>query len=147
MFRATLLWPKQPANEAAENRYRTGCAPGGLRCHPSPSAFFLLLVRPGSISPGEGGLAFLGVGGGVLLGTTLAPYGNKLYWRAMEKSETGKAPPEAYVLHPALRPSTAYHYVLPSRLYMPMMGALLCPTGLFWFAWYETVLPSPLSFS
>ena len=46
-------------------------------------------------SPGQGGLAFLGVGAGVLFGTSLAFYQNKLYYRAMQRSETGKAPPEA----------------------------------------------------
>ena len=48
-------------------------------------------------SPGEGGLAFLGVGLGTALGTSLAPVNNRLYWRAMARSPTGKAPPEASV--------------------------------------------------
>ncbi|KIP06011.1 hypothetical protein PHLGIDRAFT_107513 [Phlebiopsis gigantea 11061_1 CR5-6] len=83
------------------------------------AAFPIVFQQIRHFSPGEGGLAFLGVGAGVVLGTSLAPYGNKLYWRAMERSETGIAPPEA-------------------RLYMPMMGAILCPVGLFWFAWTST---------
>ncbi|EKM55718.1 uncharacterized protein PHACADRAFT_256541 [Phanerochaete carnosa HHB-10118-sp] len=84
------------------------------------AAFPIVFQDVRGFSPGEGGLAFLGVGAGVVFGTSLAPYQNRLYWRAMDKSETGKAPPEA-------------------RLYMPMMGALMCPLGLFWFAW--TSLP------
>ena len=47
---------------------------------------------------GEGGLAFLGIGVGVVFGTALAPIQNRLYWRAMDKSESGHAPPEASVV-------------------------------------------------
>lgn len=84
------------------------------------AAFPIVFQDIRGFSPGQGGLAFLGVGLGVTIGTALAPYQNKLYHRAMRKSVTGRAPPEA-------------------RLYMPMMGAILCPAGLFWFAW--TSLP------
>lgn len=43
---------------------------------------------------GQGGLAFLGVGIGIVVGTALTPLQNRLYWRAMDKSSTGRAPPE-----------------------------------------------------
>ena len=59
------------------------------------AAFPIVFQQIRHFSPGEGGLAFLGVGAGVVLGTSRAPYQSKLYWRAMERSETGKAPPEA----------------------------------------------------
>ncbi|KAL4251643.1 MFS transporter superfamily protein [Abortiporus biennis] len=80
------------------------------------AAFPIVFQQHRGFSTGEGGLAFLGVGIGILFGTSLAPVNNILYWRAMDRSETGRAPPEA-------------------RLYMPMMGAFLLPIGLFWFAW------------
>ncbi|KZT65476.1 MFS general substrate transporter [Daedalea quercina L-15889] len=67
-------------------------------------------------SPGLGGLAFIGVGVGTTFGMCLAPLQNRLYWAAMAKSPTGRAPPEA-------------------RLYSPMFGAVCLPVGLFWFAW------------
>ncbi|KAI0818836.1 MFS general substrate transporter [Irpex lacteus] len=84
------------------------------------AAFPIVFQQIRGFSPGEGGLAFLGVGLGVALGTALAPLQNKLYREAMRQSPTGRAPPE-------------------SRLYLPMLGAILCPVGLFWFAW--TALP------
>ncbi|PSR88897.1 hypothetical protein PHLCEN_2v5046 [Hermanssonia centrifuga] len=84
------------------------------------AAFPIVFQQDRHFSPGEGGLAFLGVGLGIAIGTSLAPIQNRLYWRAMDKSENGRAPPEA-------------------RLYMPMVGAIVLPAGLFWFAW--TSLP------
>lgn len=59
------------------------------------AAYPIVFQEYRGFSPGEGGLAFLGVGLGVAIGTSLAPYQNRLYWRAMEQSPTGKAPPEA----------------------------------------------------
>ena len=61
------------------------------------AAFPIVFQEGRGFSPGQGGLAFLGVGAGVLCGTALAPCQNKLYYRAMRHSETGKAPPEASV--------------------------------------------------
>ncbi|KAI0085475.1 MFS general substrate transporter [Irpex rosettiformis] len=84
------------------------------------AAFPIVFQQIRGFSSGQGGLAFLGVGLGVALGTALAPLQNKLYREAMRNSPTGRAPPEA-------------------RLYLPMMGAIVCPAGLFWFAW--TSLP------
>lgn len=80
------------------------------------AAYPIVFQEGRGFSPGQGGLAFLGVGAGILIGTSLAPVQNRLYWRAMDRSETGRAPPEA-------------------RLYLPMIGAMLLPVGLFWFAW------------
>ncbi|KAH9934926.1 major facilitator superfamily domain-containing protein [Fomitopsis serialis] len=80
-----------------------------------------------ALAPGLGGLAFIGVGVGTTFGMCLAPVQNRLYWAAMAKSPTGRAPPEA-------------------RLYSPMFGAVCLPVGLFWFAWtctpsYHWMLP------
>ncbi|ETW85534.1 major facilitator superfamily [Heterobasidion irregulare TC 32-1] len=85
------------------------------------SAFPIVFQEHRGFTAGEGGLAFLGIGVGVVLGTALAPIQNRLYWRAMDKSESGHAPPEA-------------------RLYLSIVGAILLPAGLFWFAW--TTFPS-----
>ncbi|GBE82449.1 Uncharacterized transporter [Sparassis crispa] len=71
-------------------------------------------------SPGQGGLAFLGVGLGVSFGLCLAPVQNRLYWREMDRSPNGRAPPEA-------------------RLYMAIIGAVCLPVGLFWFACRDPV--------
>lgn len=66
-------------------------------------------------SEGTGGLAFLGVAGGMIFATVLVPFGNRQFMRtAMEHG--GTAPPEA-------------------RLKPAMLGAIAIPIGLFWFAW------------
>ncbi|KAI0078162.1 MFS general substrate transporter [Panus rudis PR-1116 ss-1] len=80
------------------------------------AAFPIVFQEHRGFSTGQGGLTFLGVGIGVAIGTSMAPLQNRLYWRAMAKSPTGKAPPEA-------------------RLYFPMFAAIVLPVGLFWFAW------------
>ena len=46
-------------------------------------------------SPGLAGLAFIGVGVGTTFGMCLAPLQNRIYWAAMRRSPTGRAPPEA----------------------------------------------------
>jgi hypothetical protein len=43
----------------------------------------------------QGGLAFIGIGVGIVVGLASTPIQNRLYWRAMEKSESGRAAPEA----------------------------------------------------
>ena len=48
---------------------------------------------------GQGGLAFLGIGLGIVLGVSSQSIQNRLYWKSMDTSETGRAPPEAYVHH------------------------------------------------
>ncbi|KAJ6546436.1 MFS general substrate transporter [Mycena vulgaris] len=63
----------------------------------------------------EGGLAFIGIGVGIVLGLASTPIQNILYWKAMEKSESGRAAPEA-------------------RLHQAMVGGVLIPIGLFSFA-------------
>ncbi|KAI0319813.1 MFS general substrate transporter [Amylostereum chailletii] len=85
------------------------------------SAYPIVFQEHRGFSAGETGLAFLGIGAGILVGTALAPFQNKLYWRAMDRSEYGQAPPEA-------------------RLYFSMVGGVCLPVGLFWFAW--TTFPS-----
>ncbi|KAF8964653.1 major facilitator superfamily domain-containing protein [Flammula alnicola] len=80
------------------------------------SAFPIVFQQHRHFTPGEGGLAFLGVGIGIVLGTASQSFQNRIYWRSMDKSETGRAPPEA-------------------RLHMAILGAVLTPVGLWWFAW------------
>ncbi|KAL0947203.1 hypothetical protein HGRIS_013320 [Hohenbuehelia grisea] len=80
------------------------------------SAFPIIFQQHRGFSPGEGGLAFLGVGLGVTLGTATSQIQNRFYWRAMDRSINGRAPPEA-------------------RLHMSIVGGILLPVGLFWFAW------------
>ncbi|OCH95314.1 MFS general substrate transporter [Obba rivulosa] len=80
------------------------------------AAYPIVFQEHRHFSPGQGGLTFLGVGLGTMTGTALTPIQNRLYWRAMARSPTGRAPPEA-------------------RLYLPMVGGLGLPIGIFWFAW------------
>ncbi|KAJ3877495.1 MFS general substrate transporter [Lentinula edodes] len=80
------------------------------------SAFPIVFETRRGWSAGVGGLAFLGVGAGISVGTATASIQNAIYQKAMDKSSTGRAPPEA-------------------RLHMAMMGGILVPIGLFWFAW------------
>ncbi|OBZ75648.1 putative transporter mfs2 [Grifola frondosa] len=80
------------------------------------AAYPIVFQQHRGFSPGEGGLAFLGVGVGNVIGLCLAPMQNRLYWKAMDRNE-GKPIPEA-------------------RLYLPMLGGIILPIGLFWFAWY-----------
>jgi hypothetical protein len=62
--------------------------------------------------PGVGGLAFIGVGIGMFIGTCLTPISDRIYRKAAKNSPTGRAPPEA-------------------RLPMACVGAVLLPVGLF----------------
>ncbi|KAJ3760216.1 MFS general substrate transporter [Lentinula raphanica] len=80
------------------------------------SAFPIVFETRRGWSAGSGGLAFLGVGAGISVGTATAQVQNTIYRRAMDKSPTGRAAPEA-------------------RLHTAMMGGVLVPIGLFWFAW------------
>ncbi|QRW16511.1 major facilitator superfamily transporter [Rhizoctonia solani] len=84
------------------------------------AAFPVVFQRGRHFSPGEGGLAFLGVGLGIIIATACTPISNKIYYRAMEKGN-GVAPPEA-------------------RLVMACVGAILLPISMTWFAW--TTYPS-----
>jgi len=80
------------------------------------AAFPIIFQDHRGFSPGESGLAFLGTAVGVLLGLCLIPIQNRHYWKAMDSSENGRAPPEA-------------------RLYTTMLAGVLLPVGLFWLAW------------
>ncbi|KAF8892701.1 major facilitator superfamily domain-containing protein, partial [Infundibulicybe gibba] len=80
------------------------------------SGFPVVFQQGRHFSPGESGLAFLGVGFGIIVGTATSSIQNRIYWRILEKSVDGRAPPEA-------------------RLHMAMIGGVLIPIGLFWFAW------------
>ena len=59
------------------------------------AAFPIVFQEHRNLTPGQGGLAFLGVGLGTIFGTCMTPIQNRIYWGEMERSPTGKAPPEA----------------------------------------------------
>lgn len=79
------------------------------------TAFPIVFQRGRGWSPGVGGLAFAGIAVGMLLATVGTMLDNGRYKRA-EARAGGKAPPEA-------------------RLPPAMVGSVLLPVGLFWFAW------------
>lgn len=62
------------------------------------SAFPIVFQQHRGFSQGEGGLAFLGVGVGITMGTTSTKIQDRIYWKALDASPNGRAPPEAYVL-------------------------------------------------
>lgn len=102
------------------------------------SAYPIIFQQHRGFSPGEGGLAFLGLGLGVVLGTATSQIQNRFYWRAMDRSENGRAPPEAYVLLRTFVFQGLDHSLTSCysrRLHMSMVGGILLPIGLFWFAW------------
>ncbi|KAF9451214.1 MFS general substrate transporter [Macrolepiota fuliginosa MF-IS2] len=80
------------------------------------SAFPIIFQQHRGFTPGQSGLAFLGVGFGIITGTASQSIQNRIYWKSMDQSETGRAPPEA-------------------RLHMAIVGGILAPIGLWWFAW------------
>ncbi|KAJ3482233.1 hypothetical protein NLJ89_g12152 [Agrocybe chaxingu] len=59
------------------------------------SGFPIVFQQHRHFSPGEGGLAFLGIGIGITIGTASQSIQNRIYWRTMDRSENGRAPPEA----------------------------------------------------
>ncbi|RXW24192.1 hypothetical protein EST38_g1644 [Candolleomyces aberdarensis] len=59
------------------------------------SGFPIIFQQHRGFTPGQGGLAFVGVGLGIMIGTASQTLQNNIYWRIMERSETGRAPPEA----------------------------------------------------
>lgn len=67
-------------------------------------------------SPGIGGLAFVGVAVGMVAAVAYSAFDNRRYLRVVEASPGGMAPPEA-------------------RLPPAIVGSVLLPAGLFWFAW------------
>ncbi|KAG8808115.1 hypothetical protein FRC17_004124 [Serendipita sp. 399] len=82
-------------------------------------AFPIVFQRTRQWSPGFAGLAFLGIGVGVVIGNISAPWMNRWYQRIAARQPNGKASPEA-------------------RLLPGMIGGVLVPIGLFWFAWTNT---------
>lgn len=78
-------------------------------------AFPIVFQQTRGWSQGIGGLAFLGVAVGMLIGVAYSVYDNKRYER-VEDEHHGDAPPEA-------------------RLPPGAIGSVALPIGLFWFAW------------
>ncbi|CVK88880.1 related to mfs-multidrug-resistance transporter [Fusarium mangiferae] len=79
------------------------------------AAFPIVFQQGRGWSPGIGGLAFTGIAVGMLFAVTGTILDNKRYARAAEAAG-GHAPPEA-------------------RLPPSLVGSILIPAGLFWFAW------------
>jgi multidrug resistance protein len=80
------------------------------------SAFPIVYQEKRGWSEGIGGLAFIGVLVGMILSVIYSILDNKRYKNTAKKSKGGHAPPEA-------------------RLPPAMVGSILLPIGLFWFAW------------
>lgn len=59
------------------------------------AAFPIVFQQHHHFTSAQNGLAFIGIGAGIILGLGSTPIQNRVYWRAMEKSETGRAAPEA----------------------------------------------------
>jgi multidrug resistance protein len=78
-------------------------------------AFPIVFQQTRGWSEGIGGLAFLGVMVGMMIGVAYSIWDNKRYIRSA-KAAGGAAPPE-------------------SRLAPAMPGAVALPIGMFWFAW------------
>lgn len=68
-----------------------------------------------NFGPGVGGLAFLGIGGGMIFALIYMLFANKQYVRIAQASPGGKAPPE-------------------TRLFPARLGAVMAPAGLVIFA-------------
>ncbi|OQO05106.1 hypothetical protein B0A48_08126 [Cryoendolithus antarcticus] len=78
-------------------------------------AFPIVYQQDRGWSPGIGGLAFLGVAVGMVLAVAYSIWDNKRYSKLSDQYK-GFAPPE-------------------SRLPPTMLGGIMLPIGLFWFAW------------
>lgn len=59
------------------------------------SGFPIIFQQHRGFTPGQSGLAFVGLGLGISLGTASQTIQNRIYFKIMEKSESGRAPPEA----------------------------------------------------
>jgi len=79
------------------------------------AAFPIVYQQGRGWSPGIGGLAFIGVAIGMLGAVAYSIHDNKRYARVSDENN-GFAPPEA-------------------RLPLCMIGSVVVPIGLFWFAW------------
>lgn len=78
-------------------------------------AFPIVYQQVRGWSQGVGGLAFIGVAVGMMIGVVYSIIDNKRYAR-VERENNGEAPPEA-------------------RLPPAITGAIALPIGMFWFAW------------
>ncbi|KAF8510228.1 MFS general substrate transporter [Hysterangium stoloniferum] len=78
-------------------------------------AFPIVFEQHRRFSPGDTGLAFLGIALGQWIALATTPLQNSLYRKAMEKGG-GTAVPEA-------------------RLYVAVVGGIALPLSMFWFAW------------
>ncbi|OAQ84572.1 multidrug resistance protein [Purpureocillium lilacinum] len=79
------------------------------------AAFPIVFQQGRGWKPGIGGLAFIGIAVGMTVATVGSIFDNGRYQRAAKKAG-GMAPPEA-------------------RLPPALVGSILLPVGLFWFAW------------
>ncbi|KAI0156653.1 MFS general substrate transporter [Hypoxylon sp. FL1284] len=79
------------------------------------AAFPIVFQQQRGWSPGIGGLAFLGVAVGMMASILYSVYDNNRYAKT-SAAHNGQAPPEA-------------------RLPPALIGSILLPVGLFWFAW------------
>ncbi|KAI0779744.1 MFS general substrate transporter [Fomes fomentarius] len=79
------------------------------------AAYPIVFQQHRHFSEGQGGLAFLAIGVGNMIGLSFSPVQNKLYRRLMDRND-GMTIPEG-------------------RLYLPMVGGVFLPVSLFWFAW------------
>ena len=59
------------------------------------AAFPVVFLQHRHFTSAQGGLAFIGVGVGIILGLASTSIQNRLYWQTMRNSETGHAAPEA----------------------------------------------------
>ena len=58
------------------------------------AAYPIVFQQHRGFSQGEGGLVFLGIGLGCLIGLSMAPMATRLYWKAMDRND-GRTIPEA----------------------------------------------------
>lgn len=79
------------------------------------AAFPIVFQQGRGWSPGVGGLAFIGIAVGMMFAVVGTILDQKRYMRVVE-ANGGAAPPEA-------------------RLPPTLVGSILIPVGLFWFAW------------
>ncbi|KAG8736215.1 hypothetical protein FRC10_009564 [Ceratobasidium sp. 414] len=79
------------------------------------ATFPIVFQQHRHFTSGQTGLAFLGIGIGILIAVVLAPFENKRYLRAVQKAG-GNAPPE-------------------ERLVGGCIAAILLPVSLIWFSW------------
>ncbi|KAK3938503.1 putative fluconazole resistance protein 1 protein [Diplogelasinospora grovesii] len=80
------------------------------------AAFPIVFQQYRGWGPGIGGLAFIGVAVGMMVAVFYAMYDNGRRYAKAVKEHGGNAPPEA-------------------RLPPAIIGSVLLPVGLFWFAW------------